>query len=229
MKSRILAWLLQYVCEPAFLFTAGIFFFLSLLFLVLRRKSIRFVRLAEMAFWYFLSQLLLVLLSLLARKVFLPFPIMKSEYPYRFIFLCCVVGILTVFGLFRLRGRPAAKVAPDQVIQKEDREDLQPFPEQLGVFLYRRDFTPEEQQRLCRGFLPRKADDAWFVCVDGNTLSFYNALGFYLYRLTLYPDGNHVVTVNKDPAQRTGANSNDAHRALLDEVIERLFLTDASR
>lgn len=76
------------------------------------------------------------------------------------------------------------------------------MPEQHETFLFRRPFTVQQMAALRRGNIPQEMEDKWFWFMEGNTLFAHRSwTGICIYRIDFKPDGNHMVTVNRDPEQ----------------------------
>ena len=76
------------------------------------------------------------------------------------------------------------------------------MPEQHETFLFRRPFTAQQMAALRRGNIPQEMEDKWFWFMEGNTLFAHRSwTGICIYRIDFKPDGNHMVTVNRDPEQ----------------------------
>ena len=96
----------------------------------------------------------------------------------------------------------------------------QPMPEQNETFLLRRSFTEEEMDALRRGNIPQAMEDKWFWYMEGDTLYAHRSwTGNCIYRIDFKDDGEHAVTVNRDP-QQYRCTSADEDRKSLNSLLD---------
>ena len=78
----------------------------------------------------------------------------------------------------------------------------EPMPKQHETFVLSRSFSAEEMDALRRGNIPQAMEDKWFWYMEGSTLWAHRSwTGYCIYQIELKEDGDHVVTVNRDPKQ----------------------------
>ena len=76
------------------------------------------------------------------------------------------------------------------------------MPEQNEIFILKRSFSDEEMNTLAWGNIPQAMEDKWFWYMEGSTLFAHRSwTGHCIYRIDFKEDGNHIVTVNRDPEQ----------------------------
>ncbi len=76
------------------------------------------------------------------------------------------------------------------------------MPKQRDQFILHRAFTKEQYMSLNKGHIPVEMEDKWFWYMEGNKLYLHRSwTGFCIYIIELQKDGNHKVTVNRDPEQ----------------------------
>ena len=86
----------------------------------------------------------------------------------------------------------------------------EPMPEQREVFVLKRSFSDGEMAALRRGNVPQAMEDKWFWYMEGSTLWAHRSwTGFCIYQIDFKEDGNHVVTVNRDPDQYKCSSSEE--------------------
>ncbi|MBO4838481.1 MAG: macro domain-containing protein [Lachnospiraceae bacterium] len=101
-------------------------------------------------------------------------------------------------GRKALRNSSASRY---KIAERSDWKRLD-MPEQHDTFLLRRPFTAQETAALRRGHIPQEMEDKWFWFMEGDTLFAHRSwTGVCIYRIDLGPDGEHTVTVNRDPEQ----------------------------
>ena len=87
-------------------------------------------------------------------------------------------------------------------IAKRDDWKTEPMPKQHETFILRRSFSESEMNALRCGNIPQAMEDKWFWYMEGWTLWAHRSwTGYCVYRIDFKKDGNHVVTVNRDPEQ----------------------------
>lgn len=87
-------------------------------------------------------------------------------------------------------------------IAKRDDWKTKPMPKQHDTFVFRRSFSESEMNALRCGNIPQAMEDKWFWYMEGWTLWAHRSwTGYCVYRIDFKKDGNHVVTVNRDPEQ----------------------------
>lgn len=78
------------------------------------------------------------------------------------------------------------------------------MPAEHDTFVLHRPLNPAQMKALRRGNIPQQMEDKWFWFMEGDTLFAHRSwTGFCIYRVDFRPDGNHKVTVNRDPEQYT--------------------------
>ena len=87
------------------------------------------------------------------------------------------------------------------IVRREDWK-TEPMPQQNDTFILKRPFSDKEMNALRRGHIPEAMEDKWFWYTEGSTLFAHRSwTGNCIYRIEFKDDGNHVVTVNRDPEQ----------------------------
>ena len=86
------------------------------------------------------------------------------------------------------------------------------MPSKHDTFVLHRPLNPQQMKALRRGNIPKQMEDKWFWFMEGDTLFAHRSwTGYCIYRIDFGPDGNHIVTVNRDPEQYTSTSvSEDA-------------------
>ena len=86
------------------------------------------------------------------------------------------------------------------------------MPSKHDTFVLHRPLNPKQMKALRRGNIPKQMEDKWFWFMEGDTLFAHRSwTGYCIYRIDFKPDGNHIVTVNRDPEQYTSTSvSEDA-------------------
>ena len=78
------------------------------------------------------------------------------------------------------------------------------MPSKHDTFVLHRPLNPQQMKALRRGNIPKQMEDKWFWFMEGDTLFAHRSwTGHCIYRIDFGPDGNHKVTVNRDPEQYT--------------------------
>ena len=78
------------------------------------------------------------------------------------------------------------------------------IPSKHDTFVLHRPLNPQQMKALRRGNIPKQMEDKWFWFMEGDTLFAHRSwTGHCIYRIDFGPDGNHKVTVNRDPEQYT--------------------------
>ena len=118
-------------------------------------------------------------------------------------------------GQKALSGSDASRY---KVAERNDWKRLD-MPEQHDTFILRRPFTAQQMAALRRGNIPQGMEDKWFWFMEGDTLFAHRSwTGFCIYRIDFKPDGNHTVTVNRDPEQygytSTAEDAEQLHKLL---------------
>ncbi|MBR0134918.1 MAG: macro domain-containing protein [Clostridia bacterium] len=76
------------------------------------------------------------------------------------------------------------------------------MPEAHGSFILHRELSPRQTAALRKGNISQGMEDKWFFFMEGDTLFAHRSwTGFCIYRIDFRPDGDHFVTVNRDPEQ----------------------------
>lgn len=87
-------------------------------------------------------------------------------------------------------------------IARRDDWKTKPMPKQRETFVLRRSFSEAEMNALRCGNIPQAMEDKWFWYMEDWTLFAHRSwTGYCVYRIDFKKDGNHVVTVNRDPEQ----------------------------
>ena len=74
------------------------------------------------------------------------------------------------------------------------------MPEKRDTFILHRDFTAGQMEALRRGNIPQEMEDKWFWYMENDTLFAHRSwTGSCIYMIEFQSDGNHRVTVNRDP------------------------------
>lgn len=82
------------------------------------------------------------------------------------------------------------------------------MPGKHDTFVLHRPLNPQQMKALRRGNIPKQMEDKWFWFMEGDTLFAHRSwTGYCIYRIDFKPDGNHIVTVNRDPEQYTGTSA----------------------
>lgn len=87
-----------------------------------------------------------------------------------------------------------------------DRNDWETtgMPKKHDTFVFHRPLNAQQMAALRRGNIPKEMEDKWFWFMEGDTLYAHRSwTGFCIYRVDFKPDGDHIVTVNRDPEQYT--------------------------
>ena len=78
------------------------------------------------------------------------------------------------------------------------------MPLKHDTFVFHRPLSAHQMKVLRRGNIPQAMEDKWFWYMEGDTLFAHRSwTGYCIYRIDFKPDGNHIVTVNRDPEQYT--------------------------
>ena len=78
------------------------------------------------------------------------------------------------------------------------------MPSKHDTFVLHRPLNPQQMKALRRGNIPKQMEDKWFWFMEGDTLFAHRSwTGYCIYRIDFGPDGNHIITVNRDPEQYT--------------------------
>ena len=88
-----------------------------------------------------------------------------------------------------------------KVAHREDwkTEDM---PQQHETFVLNRTFTKKQMKTLHYGNVPQAMEDKWFWYMEGSILYAHRSwTGHCIFHIEFSEDGNHVVTVNRDPEQ----------------------------
>ena len=86
----------------------------------------------------------------------------------------------------------------------------EPMPERHDTFVFKRVFSEKEMEALRCGHVPQAMEDKWFWFMEGSTLWAHRSwTGYCIYRIDFKEDNNHLVTVNRDPAQYTCTSIKD--------------------
>ncbi len=76
------------------------------------------------------------------------------------------------------------------------------LPKQQETFVLQRSFSKKQMDVLRCGHLPEAMEDKWFWYMEGSSLFAHRSwTGYCIYRIDFKEDGDHLVTVNRDPEQ----------------------------
>ena len=96
----------------------------------------------------------------------------------------------------------------------------EPMPELCESFTLTRHFSDEEMEALSRGNVPQAMEDKWFWYMEGDTLFAHRSwTGYCIYEIEFREDGDHTVTVNRDPEQYESRGI-DADRESLNRLLD---------
>ncbi|MCR4893280.1 MAG: hypothetical protein K5911_00920 [Eubacteriales bacterium] len=96
----------------------------------------------------------------------------------------------------------------------------EPMPELNEAFTLTRHFSDEEMEALSRGNVPQAMEDKWFWYMEGDTLFAHRSwTGYCIYEIEFREDGDHTVTVNRDPEQYESAGI-EADRESLNRLLD---------
>lgn len=88
------------------------------------------------------------------------------------------------------------------IIAHRDDWKTEPMPKKCESFVLNRSFSDEEMEILRHGNIPQAMEDKWFWYMEGFTLWAHRSwTGYCIYQIEFKEDGNHVVTVNRNPDQ----------------------------
>ena len=74
------------------------------------------------------------------------------------------------------------------------------MPERHDTFILHREFTADQMATLRRGNVPQGMEDRWFWYMENDTLFAHRSwTGSCIYIIEFQSDGNHRVTVNRNP------------------------------
>lgn len=94
------------------------------------------------------------------------------------------------------------------------------MPGKCERFILLRDITAQQMSALRKGNIPQEMEDKWFWFMEGDTLYAHRSwTGICIYRIDFKADGNHAVTVNRDPEQYS-CTSIDEDRQTLNELLD---------
>ena len=89
-----------------------------------------------------------------------------------------------------------------RTVAGRDNWETLPMPLQNETFVLSRSFSDAEMATLHYGNIPQEMEDKWFWFMEGSTLWAHRSwTGFCIYKIDFQDDGNHIVTVNRDPEQ----------------------------
>ncbi len=95
-----------------------------------------------------------------------------------------------------------------------------PMPEQHETFVLHRSFSDDEMDALRAGNIPQAMEDKWFWYMEGMTLWAHRSwTGHCIYRIDFKENGDHLVTVNRDPEQY-GCTSVREDRKNLNKLLD---------
>ncbi len=97
----------------------------------------------------------------------------------------------------------------------------EPMPARHETFVLKRSFSEAEMDALRRGNVPQAMEDKWFWYMEGATLWAHRSwTGFCIYRIDFGENGEHRVTVNRDPEQYGCADIGE-DRETLNKLLDR--------
>jgi hypothetical protein len=110
--------------------------------------------------------------------------------------------------------------------------NLQPMPAQRSALSLQREFTEQEYELICRGLIPERMEDKWFIFVEGDTLYMHRSwTGYCIYRLSFIRDDTIYVVgdafVNRDTSQYSGIDDRYDERLVM-FLIDSLLLGEHS-
>ena len=96
-----------------------------------------------------------------------------------------------------------------------------PMPARNETFVLKRTFSDAEMDALCRGSVPKAMEDKWFWYMEGATLRAHRSwTGFCIYRIDFGENGEHRVTVSRNPEQYGCADIGE-DRETLNKLLDR--------
>ena len=82
------------------------------------------------------------------------------------------------------------------------------MPEQHEEFVLHWPLDERQMEALRHGYVPQAMEEKWFWFMEGDTLFAHRSwTGYCIYRVEFRADGDHAVTVNRDPGQYTGSDA----------------------
>ena len=122
-------------------------------------------------------------------------------------------------NIFDVGVKTLKDIAPQYAtVVKSDWQALD-MPEENDTFVLERSFTSSQMKTLRKGHIPEAMEDKWFWYMEGNTLYAHRSwTGFCIFKVDLSEDGQHKVTVNRDPEQ-CGSTDVDEDRKMLNKLL----------
>lgn len=88
-----------------------------------------------------------------------------------------------------------------KIAERDDWKALD-MPEKCKLFILKREFSAQQMAALRKGHIPQEMEDKWFWFMEADNLYAHRSwTGICIYRIEFKADGNHAVTVNRDPEQ----------------------------
>ena len=95
------------------------------------------------------------------------------------------------------------------------------MPGKCDTFILHRAFSPAQMEALKRGHIPQEMEDKWFWYTENGKLFAHRSwTGICIYIIEFNGDGNHRVTVNRDPAEY-GCNDIEEDVEKLNNLLDR--------
>ena len=112
------------------------------------------------------------------------------------------------------------EIAPQYMIAAKNSWKTSAMPESHETFILKRPFSDKQMQTLRMGHIPQEMEDKWFWYMEGDCLFAHRSwTGFCVYIIEFSPDGNHRVTVNRNPEQY-GCTSIDEDIVTLNKLLD---------
>lgn len=111
-------------------------------------------------------------------------------------------------------------------------KNLKPLPSKRSSISLERTFSQQEFGRLCRGYIPERMEDKWFIFREGDVIFFHRSwTGSCIFELHLAQEGSRYAVghlyANRDESQYRGAT--DAYDVrLVTYLIDTLLLNQRS-
>ncbi len=119
-------------------------------------------------------------------------------------------------GIHAFKSSGASKY---KIADKNDWNNSE-MPEKRDTFFLRRDFTAGQMEALRRGNIPQEMEDKWFWYMENDTLFAHRSwTGICIYIIDFHSDGNHRVTVNRNPDEY-GCTSIEEDRETLNKLLD---------
>lgn len=104
---------------------------------------------------------------------------------------------------------------------------IKPMPAKIVLLDYTANFTPEEFEKISRGFIPQEMEDKWFIFLNGKTLKFHRSwTGHCIYQVEFYHNREkfsvYRAIANRDQEQY--GQSDDAYDSQMLHFLISNFL-----